>query len=234
MTPDDMPSEPCPEPFKPDDPTDAMAENFRRQVTNLAVDAYKITIYREMNTQQQFECFVAGALTGFVGVCLASIKTDGADTMMEYIASCLPYARTMAESVTDKNGRPVINLHDQSVARAPAPHVPAAFITALSESGTREELIERLQKLWNENCALRAQAAVAAPSDAMREAIAKALATKWPGDFAYGDPPEGPNDFAFENADVVLAALSLEIHAGFIAPKSKGVSYVAPNRKSSS
>jgi hypothetical protein len=39
-----------------------------------------------------------------------------------------------------------------------------------------------------------------------RDAIARALAKKWPGDYAYGDPPEGPNEMAFETADIALAA----------------------------
>jgi hypothetical protein len=38
-----------------------------------------------------------------------------------------------------------------------APHVPAAFINAIAEEGTKAEAIEYLQKTWNENCALRAQ-----------------------------------------------------------------------------
>lgn len=36
------------------------------------------------------------------------------------------------------------------------PHVPAAFINAIAEEGTKAEAIEYLQKQWNENCALRA------------------------------------------------------------------------------
>lgn len=82
-TPDIRPGE-----FRADDPYDAMSEMFRRQVTDLALAAYKVTLYREMNPQQQLECFMAGALTGVIGVCLASIKTDGADAMMEYISDC--------------------------------------------------------------------------------------------------------------------------------------------------
>lgn len=35
------------------------------------------------------------------------------------------------------------------------PHVPAAFINAIAEEGTKEEAIEWLQKEWNENCFLR-------------------------------------------------------------------------------
>ena len=38
------------------------------------------------------------------------------------------------------------------------PHVPAAFINAIAEGGTKAEAVEWLQKLWNENCALRSQA----------------------------------------------------------------------------
>jgi hypothetical protein len=32
------------------------------------------------------------------------------------------------------------------------PHVPAAFINALAEEGTKEQCIEWLQKIWNELC----------------------------------------------------------------------------------
>ena len=101
-----------PAPFDASDPMDAMSEMFRRQLTDLAVSAYKITIYRDLNPQQQLECFLAGTLTGIIGVSLASIQTDGADAMMEYIGSCLPVARMMAESISDENGKPVINRHD--------------------------------------------------------------------------------------------------------------------------
>lgn len=36
------------------------------------------------------------------------------------------------------------------------PHVPAAFINAIAEEGTKAEAVEWLQKQWNETCALRA------------------------------------------------------------------------------
>jgi hypothetical protein len=35
------------------------------------------------------------------------------------------------------------------------PYVPAAFINAVAEEGTLDEAVSWLQKLWNENCALR-------------------------------------------------------------------------------
>lgn len=36
-----------------------------------------------------------------------------------------------------------------------APHVPAAFINAIAEEGTKDEAIQFLQKQWNECCAMR-------------------------------------------------------------------------------
>ena len=38
------------------------------------------------------------------------------------------------------------------------PHVPAAFINAIAEEGTKAEAVEYLQKQWNEVCALRSAA----------------------------------------------------------------------------
>lgn len=37
------------------------------------------------------------------------------------------------------------------------PRVPAAFINAIAEEGTKVEAINWLQKEWNENCFLRKQ-----------------------------------------------------------------------------
>lgn len=36
-------------------------------------------------------------------------------------------------------------------------HTPAAFINAIREEGTKEEACDWLQKLWNENCWMRAR-----------------------------------------------------------------------------
>lgn len=46
------------------------------------------------------------------------------------------------------------------------------------------------------------------PRSADRSVIAAALAERWPGDYAFGDPEEGANEMAFETADVAIAALS--------------------------
>jgi hypothetical protein len=100
------------QPFDPADPEDAMSEMFRRQVTDMALGAYKVTTYRDLNTLQQLDCFIAGALTGLVGVVLASIKSEGADAMMDHIAKCLPVARQLAESIQDASGNTLRNRHD--------------------------------------------------------------------------------------------------------------------------
>jgi hypothetical protein len=102
-------------PFDAGDPFDAMAELFRTQVTNLALDAYKVTIYRDLDTKQQLECFISGALTGIVGVCLASVKSEGYDAIMEYLAENLPLARFYAESIRSPKGSVLKNNHDAPV-----------------------------------------------------------------------------------------------------------------------
>lgn len=100
------------EPFDPADPMDAMSENFRLQITKMALDAYKIAIYRDLNPQDQLRSFIAGALTGVIGVSLASIDSKGADALMDYLAECLPIARQMAEAVRGPDGKPLLNHHD--------------------------------------------------------------------------------------------------------------------------
>lgn len=102
-------AEPEPAPFDPSDPFDAMSEMFRTQVTELALKAYKITIYRDMTSVQQLECFIAGALTGLIGVSFASIRPEGRDEMMKYIAGCLPIARLFAENIKNPDdGSPAL------------------------------------------------------------------------------------------------------------------------------
>lgn len=99
-------------PFNPVDPMDAMSDMFRRQVTDIALQAYKVTLYRDLNPGQQLQCFLAGALTGLVGVCLASVKTNGADEIMQAIKDSLPGCREMAESIAGEKGHALINHHD--------------------------------------------------------------------------------------------------------------------------
>lgn len=51
------------------------------------------------------------------------------------------------------------------------PHVPAAFINAIAEEGTKAEAVEALQQQWNENCVLRGKLAGA-------EAVCDSYATE--------------------------------------------------------
>lgn len=63
----------------------------------------------------------------------------------------------------------------------PYPHVPAAFIGAIAEEGTKAEAIEYLQKYWNEACALRSaiRAAMSGPDEDLRQYLNAALKRKW-------------------------------------------------------
>lgn len=86
-------------PFDPSDPFDAMSEMFRRQMLDMVLQAEGVTLYRELDSQRQIECFVAGALTGLICACLASVKPESYDAITEYVASCIPMARNFADSI---------------------------------------------------------------------------------------------------------------------------------------
>lgn len=53
--------------------------------------------------------------------------------------------------------------------RTEAPHVPAAFINAIAEEGTKQEAVEWLQKEWNENRRLTRELAQMAAQKAKAE-----------------------------------------------------------------
>lgn len=53
-----------------------------------------------------------------------------------------------------------------------APRVPAAFINALAEEGTKAEAIDYLQKVWDEKCALERELAdLRAERDALKRTL---------------------------------------------------------------
>lgn len=85
--------------FDPGDPYDAMCESFRIQIADLASQAYRSTIYRDMTPESQLSCFMAGVLTGLIGVCFVSIRDEGREVMMEGILHTLPFARQQAEDI---------------------------------------------------------------------------------------------------------------------------------------
>ena len=85
--------------FDPGDPYDAMCESFRIQVADLASNAYRAAIYRDMSPERQLSSFMAGVLTGLIGVCFVSIRDEGRETMMEGIVQALTFARQQAEDI---------------------------------------------------------------------------------------------------------------------------------------
>lgn len=85
--------------FDPGDPYDAMCENFRIQVAEMASKAQRIAIYRDMPPERQLSAFMAGVLTGMIGVCFVSIRDEGREVMMEGIKQAMPFARQQAEDI---------------------------------------------------------------------------------------------------------------------------------------
>ena len=93
-------------PFDPTDPFDSQCERLRRSILQLAIDGEKITLYREMDPQRQLEALVCGVLVGLIGATFASIKPtdDARNCMIEYITTCIPVARQMADAIHDGAG----------------------------------------------------------------------------------------------------------------------------------
>ena len=92
--------------FDPGDPYDAMCESFRIQVMDLASNAYRAAIYRDMPPEQQLSSFMAGILTGLIGVCFVSIRDEGREVMMDGIRQALPLARKQAEDIINEAPSP--------------------------------------------------------------------------------------------------------------------------------
>ena len=93
-----------PTPFDAGDDFDAMAESFRRQVSDMALRAMDAAVYRDLDGHRQIECLMAGVVTGLIGVCFASIKPEGRDEMMRVIEAYLPQARENVEGILSRDG----------------------------------------------------------------------------------------------------------------------------------
>lgn len=90
-----------PKPFDPLNPADALAETFRRQVTDIMIAAPNHPAYRACDPIQQVESFMGGVLTGLIGVLFSHIRPEGRDEIMQAIATYLPQARQNAEAMVD-------------------------------------------------------------------------------------------------------------------------------------
>lgn len=85
--------------FQPDLPSDAIAESFRRQIIDMMLEAGKIAIFRDMQPHDQLGAFMAGTLTGLIGVMFVYVDRQGRDGVIEAIREYLPQARDQAESI---------------------------------------------------------------------------------------------------------------------------------------
>jgi hypothetical protein len=91
-----------PHPFDPNDPSDAMADSFRVQVANMALEAEKAAIFRDLPPAEQLQCIMSGTLTGLLGVCFAYIDAEGRDALVEAIRDFVPSAATNAVEILDR------------------------------------------------------------------------------------------------------------------------------------
>jgi hypothetical protein len=88
------------EPFDPADPFNIACEHFRKQTVDLLMKAERIAVYRDLDVGLQLNAFMAGVLTGLIGVCFASIREDGRDALMEALSrDLMPQARAQAEDI---------------------------------------------------------------------------------------------------------------------------------------
>jgi hypothetical protein len=96
-------------PFDHEDPADIVADMFRMRTVELMIEADKITLYRELSSQRQIECFTAGVLTGLIGALFACSKPEGKDALFQYVHECLPFARIQAESMREPDSVPLLH-----------------------------------------------------------------------------------------------------------------------------
>jgi hypothetical protein len=85
-----------------DEEWNAMAHTFIGQVLDISAEAARITIYRDLTSEQKVECFIAGVMVGLFAVALESMSTaEGRDYIENYIRECIPTARRSAEKLLE-------------------------------------------------------------------------------------------------------------------------------------
>jgi len=87
--------------FEPADPLDAMAESFRLQVCDIAINAGDAAIFRDMPSGDQLASLMGGLLTGTLGVLFAFVEADERDALVDALVGFVPHARAQAESIMD-------------------------------------------------------------------------------------------------------------------------------------
>ena len=75
-----------------------MANQFHDNVVRGFAEASHVTIFRELNDNEQLECLIAGTFLAVIGVAFAGIKEQHRDEFMDYLRACLIGARTMVDN----------------------------------------------------------------------------------------------------------------------------------------
>jgi len=92
--------------FNPELPSDVAADAFRKKVTDLMIDASRDPAFASMTPHEQIGAFMAGVLTGLIGVMFVYVDEPGHDGVIEAILEYLPDARTQAEGIIAGGGEP--------------------------------------------------------------------------------------------------------------------------------
>lgn len=86
-----------PAPFDPTDPMDTLADDLRKKVAEIAIWFTEEPRYTEMSEEDRFSCFIAGAMTGVMGVVHALVHEASQDAAAEvvriYVTSAAMNAR---------------------------------------------------------------------------------------------------------------------------------------------
>lgn len=90
--------------FNPDLPSDVAADAFRRKVADMMIEASRNPAFTAMTPHEQLGAFMAGVLTGLVGVMFVYVDEPGHDGAIAAILEYLPDARAQAEGIIAGGG----------------------------------------------------------------------------------------------------------------------------------
>lgn len=95
--------------FDPGDAFDAMADSFRVQVAQIALDANKAAVFRELPPDKQLGCLICGIMTGLLGVGYAFVHPDGHAALRDSIRGYVDDAGHNAEDILQIRSKPRVS-----------------------------------------------------------------------------------------------------------------------------
>lgn len=93
-------------PFNPGDPFDAMSDSFRSQVVRMAIEAGKVTIFRDLTPVEQVQCLMGGVLTGLSGVLFSYVTEEGREAIVGSMHETIEFAAANAAHIIENGSQP--------------------------------------------------------------------------------------------------------------------------------